>query len=365
MAILKSTLLNKRLKFVERLQSIGTKTMSDRKQRILIPEVLELFRALAILDPHHAVSTSVLPRTRILTPTEFYVIFNWNNDLEEDKHFLGMFKRAITITDVEVPLNTENGDSIEIETENYDQQKEDLEYLLNMLRECKSCEPGAVSDSLQEFNLPQAEGIVTQFSLRVCHTISDNLEELNENYWLHGYPYDEDTSMDQVECDLSELVRTYLPPDTNISSDCKRLLNLSSSPQATRDRAQSGICFRTRRVEVEPATGRPEKKIYGKCKYFRDDLYLRMLLITPSTSLVVPRGRGFSRGSAIRGDIFRSRPPNTSRPPSLHVDDFLAMESGGGNQGYNKREIISVPRGRGRGSSFIRGRGVINSTWQR
>ena len=93
MAILKSTLLNKRQKFVERLQSIGTKTMSDRKQRILIPEVLELFRALAILDPHHAVSTSVLPRTRILTPTEFYVIFNWNNDLEEDKHFLGMFKK--------------------------------------------------------------------------------------------------------------------------------------------------------------------------------------------------------------------------------------------------------------------------------
>jgi protein virilizer len=73
---------------------------------------------------------------------------------------------------------------------------------------------------------------------------------------------------------------------------------------------------------------------------------------------VAPRGRGFSRAATIRGDIFRSRPPNTSRPPSLHVDDFLAMESG--QPSYNKREIISSSRGRGRGSGFISrgGRGL-------
>jgi len=34
------------------------------------------------------------------------------------------------------------------------------------------------------------------------------------------------------------------------------------------------------------------------------------------------RGRGFGRGTGTnRGDMFRSRPPNTSRPPSMHVDD--------------------------------------------
>lgn len=66
----------------------------------------------------------------------------------------------------------------------------------------------------------------------------------------------------------------------------------------------------------------------------------------------------------MRSDPFRSRPPNTSRPPSLHVDDFVALESTGhqptGPTGYNK---ISFGRGkvhflldsmRGRGS---RGRG--------
>jgi hypothetical protein len=41
------------------------------------------------------------------------------------------------------------------------------------------------------------------------------------------------------------------------------------------------------------------------------------------------------RGGA-RYDNFRARTQNTSRPPSMHVDDFVAMESGRG-------------RGRGRG----------------
>lgn len=47
------------------------------------------------------------------------------------------------------------------------------------------------------------------------------------------------------------------------------------------------------------------------------------------------------RGSYSRGDMFRARPPNTSRPPSLHVDDFLMLEQKGqqptGPTGYNKQ----------------------------
>ncbi len=41
------------------------------------------------------------------------------------------------------------------------------------------------------------------------------------------------------------------------------------------------------------------------------------------------RGRGFGRPGMTGGrhDPFRSRPPNTSRPPSMHVDDFVKMES--------------------------------------
>ena len=45
-------------------------------------------------------------------------------------------------------------------------------------------------------------------------------------------------------------------------------------------------------------------------------------------------------------DGFRSRPPNTSRPPSLHVDDFLVLQQRGqqptGPTGYNKQSIKAV-----------------------
>ena len=45
------------------------------------------------------------------------------------------------------------------------------------------------------------------------------------------------------------------------------------------------------------------------------------------------RGRGYGRVMPInKNDMFRSRPQNTSRPPSMHVDDFIKMELQGGGQ---------------------------------
>merc|ERR1719192_2757025 len=47
--------------------------------------------------------------------------------------------------------------------------------------------------------------------------------------------------------------------------------------------------------------------------------------------------------SAFKTDPSRTRPPNTSRPPSLHVDDFLVLEMKGqqptGPTGYNKQSM--------------------------
>jgi len=39
------------------------------------------------------------------------------------------------------------------------------------------------------------------------------------------------------------------------------------------------------------------------------------------------RGMGRGRGNPRMNDMFRSRKQNTSRPPSMHVDDFMAMEN--------------------------------------
>lgn len=48
--------------------------------------------------------------------------------------------------------------------------------------------------------------------------------------------------------------------------------------------------------------------------------------------------RGRARPYHTRSDMFRSRPPNTSRPPSMHVDDFVLMEkkSSGGQSSKNR-----------------------------
>lgn len=44
---------------------------------------------------------------------------------------------------------------------------------------------------------------------------------------------------------------------------------------------------------------------------------------------------GVGGGNCHRPDIFRSRPQNTSRPPSLHVDDFNKLEKADGASGAN------------------------------
>lgn len=50
-----------------------------------------------------------------------------------------------------------------------------------------------------------------------------------------------------------------------------------------------------------------------------------MLTVITTTPV---RHKVFSRlGTIQRPDTFRNRLPNTSRPPSLHVDDFVAMET--------------------------------------
>lgn len=75
------------------------------------------------------------------------------------------------------------------------------------------------------------------------------------------------------------------------------------------------------------------------------------------------RGRGFPRMAPQRSDLFRSRPPNTSRPPSLHVDDFIALETCGaqptGPTGYNKicRELLATTRL----SRGVKGRAFVTS----
>ncbi|KAI8128820.1 Protein virilizer [Lucilia cuprina] len=203
----------------------------------------------------------------------------------------------------------------------------DIQQLKDLMANVNSGSNTEEEVMMTEPHLPQTESIVTQYDARPIFTTYDPQTDDGQmvaQHWLNTLNIealtteDIETQYERVTCDLTELAQTCLTPECNLSSDCKRVLHLSASPQSNRERTPTAPCFRTRRVEVEPSTGRPEKKIY-------------------ITSM---RGRGFPRPPPSRGDLFRSRPPNTSRPPSLHVDDFLALETCGaqptGPTGYNK-----------------------------
>lgn len=70
--------------------------------------------------------------------------------------------------------------------------------------------------------------------------------------------------------------------------------------------------------------------------YNMTDLYIKAKSL--SAGYGRGRGRGMGRGRG-RGnsDLFRSRKQNTSRPPSMHVDDFMAMEQQKGQDNMQNR----------------------------
>jgi len=83
----------------------------------------------------------------------------------------------------------------------------------------------------------------------------------------------------------------------------------------------------------------------GEWKWYSGSLWWfmqRAVAVTDDIcSAVAPmRGRGFGRGmGSNRGDMFRSRQPNTSRPPSMHVDDYIKMEMQGSSSSVQPPSI--------------------------
>ncbi|XP_062537361.1 protein virilizer [Armigeres subalbatus] len=324
----------------------------------------EFWRSLILVDESSLVGFNLPKRTVKLTPEQLASLVFLPSRKEGQevspadapdctamlKELLVFFKNDTKPNDPIEPEVDDGSQSVPPIAITADTLEENILYLMDQL---KHVAPG-VMETQFDFGviepLPQAEGIVTQYGSRNVFIVSEEYEDqLKASYWLSFSPCEDDLEREQVPCDLNELAMSCLSGDINLTSDCKRLLHLSASPHSNRDRVATAPCFRTRRVEVEPSTGRPEKKIFA----------------TPL------RGRGFTRAPITRSDLFRSRPPNTSRPPSLHVDDFLALETCGaqptGPTGYNKlsRDIITIRgSGRGRGRSFSdRGRSGSGSGW--
>lgn len=311
-----------------------TKVVESKENTPALDSVVEslilLLRSLTQIEEINQQYSCLPPRTLKLSAQELSQIMSFNRD-DEKGNVLDILAKRLEGSEGEV------NSSLKTDIQQLSDMVKAADVVLTSGNDEESVASGNETNlssshistaGTAEPSLPQTESIVTQYDARpifsIYDSLSDDTHQMTSNYWLQTLNIDDlstqdfETQFERVSCDLTELAQSCLTPECNLSSDCKRVLHLSASPQSNRERTPTAPCFRTRRVEVEPSTGRPEKKIFV-------------------TSM---RGRGYSRPPPSRGDLFRSRPPNTSRPPSLHVDDFLALETCGaqptGPTGYNK-----------------------------
>lgn len=104
------------------------------------------------------------------------------------------------------------------------------------------------NDSSIEPPYPTSENIVAQYSMRTIYTMAptelkaaEYPDQLTVTYWAATRfdEFDGAPLTEAVPCDFLEIVKAYLPADTNLPNDCKRLLHLSASPQTNRERTSS------------------------------------------------------------------------------------------------------------------------------
>ncbi|XP_050313210.1 protein virilizer isoform X2 [Anthonomus grandis grandis] len=254
------------------------------------------------------------PRTITLGVGEVKSLIGWSSDSEENS------KHPFVLLEEILKKETEDDSSFETI----------LEGLSLFLKQLQSVDHSEIkSENHREVFLPEPEPLLTQHSCRIVFNSSDACDErLTDRYWLVTPAEEGEGELETIQCDLFEICR-QLPSDFNLIKEVEKLCRIS----------------------------RTEPTNMNKILKHSDDqrVKTRKPFITPM------RPRGFPRTAPQRPDLFRSRPPNTSRPPSLHVDDFVALETCGaqptGPTGYNKlsREILASTRmARGsRGRAFV------------
>lgn len=205
-----------------------------------------------------------------------------------------------------------------------------VDCLLNLLNASHDePEEGATMD-----NSPTIEPLSLQFSRRKVFILTESIdiEKLNPSYWLsvpafhdheHLMPLEKDDKINYIElCDK------YFSDGFDIRKSLQESLRIGEP--------DNGI--NVNKTEVQSKQIKAESNLQSKDS--KSSVNVKRSFVAPL------RGRGYNRtGNMIHSsranDPFRSRPPNTSRPPSMHVDDFVALEQSGNNcssyESNNKR----------------------------
>ena len=169
-----------------------------------------------------------------------------------------------------------------------------------------------------EVNWPDPKPLLEQFKgRRGCTSKTSSSSSM-------GGEIEESNEGEEIEVDLSVIIDTALPNDLDIQQLVKQVCDEKS-------------------LESERQKKKAAKKSLLESKALANKNIISNF--KAGGTVAIRGGRSvFNRGpGGQRSDMFRSRPPNTSRPPSLHVDDFLVLQSRGqqptGPTGYNKQSL--------------------------
>ncbi|CAD6228204.1 GSCOCG00006404001-RA-CDS [Cotesia congregata] len=180
--------------------------------------------------------------------------------------------------------------------------------------------------------LPTPDALLNQFSQRSIKRSRSPLPRVRKRF--------SGTGTLETTVDLIALATELLPADFNLFNATQLLCSKTLSNNILESGQTKEENSRDNRELQKPPTVPTAKT--------------KMPFVSPMrgrAQFVSSRGGLVSGGVGRGADPFRSRPPNTSRPPSLHVDDFVALETCGaqptGPTGYNKLSVRGTcpPRG--------------------
>lgn len=170
-------------------------------------------------------------------------------------------------------------------------------------------------ESVEEFAKPQlaiVDFLTLTFKERLFYVVNNS----DNNYTNPCINLCTDAFDNLEECNIEEVISDL--PDFNIKDKINDLFRIED-------------CV----VQPEPIVHKQEPVVIEKKE---NTINTPVITTTP-----IIRHKVFSRlGTIQRSDAFRNRSPNTSRPPSLHVDDFVAMETRSARQPRYKLPIQPI-----------------------
>ncbi|KAM9805980.1 protein virilizer homolog [Syngnathus typhle] len=237
--------------------------------------------------------SSFVPSPRLLSGSEMKALLQWE---KSDSH-------PLQILEKQIKKLCKEDDSLETLLESVT--------VLRQTLEASTDEPPAVDI---EPTLPAPETLAIQFNHRTVFILSEALDEQLKALWFSPFQTDDiETELDMVKVDLVGLAQECCP-ELDLKAELERsFLSEPSSPGHAK--AQKGFRLGRHKHETFITSS-------GKSDYVEPAKRAHIM--------AAPRGRG-GRGGLGQNfcrphDIFRQRKQNTSRPPSMHVDDFVAAE---------------------------------------